>query len=545
MTACYSHSSTGKSALNIAILMQVVLAAGCELQLFTDAEPPSDASALIANLVPANYETARLSVGDPYYVDRDFTLSSLRPGHEDWLWIRTANQDKSVTAQSFLSFDLLDDAVVAVGYDKRASVLPGWLQGWEEASFGVGVSDAAASPLGVWLKPYAAGPVVLGGNLAQGAQGSNSMYVLWLVRQSDLKPTAIDVRPASVILGMGETVQFNATLVDQLAQTINRSFEWSATGGSISSTGLYTAGVTPGTFEVSATESLSGVSGTGVAFITDDGGGSAPEPPPIGDPSLLVDTRAGGQHSIQSSSNLNDALAASGLSIQESCASGNCVGPGFSTNLDGSGTRAFIWNVKKDAGNPDGCVMGGPSQHNWKIWKGMGGTTGTIIVQYKYWSGQTPTGGGAAGNIGEFSHEGGANGHKDIVFFRPGTNDGRIQQASESRSPHAGQKILVQSVSGQPNTGTDGNLFAQVSFDKTDYINQTVVQTLRLVPDSSPGAQNGRAQIWMNGTLVLDYRIGMGTLGWGELQIGGPTWICPPQDQTLYFWDIVVWQPAG
>jgi hypothetical protein len=48
----------------------------------------------------------------------------------------------------------------------------------------------------------------------------------------------------------------------------------------------------------------------------------------------------------------------------------------------------------------------------------------------------------------------------------------------------------------------------------------------------------------MNGQLVLDpQHQRTGSLGWGEVQIGGPTWICPPQDQTMYFWDIVIWQP--
>lgn len=38
-----------------------------------------------------------------------------------------------------------------------------------------------------------------------------------------------------------------------------------------------------------------------------------------------------------------------------------------------------------------------------------------------------------------------------------------------------------------------------------------------------------------------------GDLAWGDIQIGGPTWNTPGpiQNQTQYFWDLVVWNPAS
>ncbi|HEX6315523.1 MAG TPA: hypothetical protein VFZ73_11715, partial [Gemmatimonadaceae bacterium] len=65
------------------------------------------------------------------------------------------------------------------------------------------------------------------------------------------KPAAITVTvlPNAVTLLPGETQQFTA----QVTGTGNTGVVWSATGGTISSAGLYTAGTTPGTHSVVAT----------------------------------------------------------------------------------------------------------------------------------------------------------------------------------------------------------------------------------------------------------------------------------------------------
>jgi Big-like domain-containing protein len=66
--------------------------------------------------------------------------------------------------------------------------------------------------------------------------------------------TAITLTPATVSLQSGQTQQFSAaaSLSNGTTQT-NPVVTWLATGGSINSTGLYTAGLTAGTFTVIAT----------------------------------------------------------------------------------------------------------------------------------------------------------------------------------------------------------------------------------------------------------------------------------------------------
>ena len=62
----------------------------------------------------------------------------------------------------------------------------------------------------------------------------------------------IVVRPDSVMLAPGDSVQFTASGIDRDGQTIYFTPVWNANGGTIDSTGLFIAGMESGTFEVSA-----------------------------------------------------------------------------------------------------------------------------------------------------------------------------------------------------------------------------------------------------------------------------------------------------
>ncbi len=239
---------------------------GCSESANVSVIDESVADGLVTDLMPAQYDTVRLQVGDQYFIDRTYTITDLGPGYQDWLWIRTANDDKAATADDFLTFTLLDSAVVAVAYDRRATTLPDWLQGWPEAPEGIQVSDGA-SPLRVFYQTHGPGPVVLGGNMAGGAVGAQSMYVVLLLPRSALAPTAVAVTPTAVTLEPGETEAFSAPLQDQLGQPIAGEIVWTATGGAITAAGVYTAGATEGTYEVTATEQATSIVGTAQVTI--------------------------------------------------------------------------------------------------------------------------------------------------------------------------------------------------------------------------------------------------------------------------------------
>jgi hypothetical protein len=313
----------------------------------------SSPSGLIIGLEPATYDTARLVQGDRYYVDRDFTLTEIPAAYDGWLWVRTANEDKAVTAESFVSFDLSRPGVVSVAYDRRVTSLPQWLRDWTEAPEVIGVSDGGSSPLRVFHKAYPAGKVTLGGNLASGASGAGSNYVVLLLEESRLEAMQVRVSPASVSLDPGATQQFSARVEDQVGNEVAASIEWSATGGAISAEGLYTAGDVPGNYRVIArdkgygiadTAEVSIVGPTGALQVSTSTSGSDLDPNGY---SVIVD--GSGSRSI----GINDQVTLTGLppgdhSVELGGVASNCGVNGSNprtVNVQAGGTASVAFTV--------------------------------------------------------------------------------------------------------------------------------------------------------------------------------------------------------
>jgi hypothetical protein len=132
-------------------------------------------------ITPPSYTVADLDVGDEYYLDRIYTLTSIPPeldaGTEDW--IKTANSDKSnTTSSNFLQFTISQGSTVYVAYDSRATSLPTWLStNFTLTSLTIGVSDEMGL-FNVYKKDFPAGTISLGGNLAAPAAGAGSNYIV-------------------------------------------------------------------------------------------------------------------------------------------------------------------------------------------------------------------------------------------------------------------------------------------------------------------------------------------------------------------------------
>ena len=124
-----------------------------------------------------------LEVGDQYYVDESFTLSQIPSLLDGGVWIMTANADRLRTSSSYLSFDTDRPVTVYVAYDAGAGAIPSWLRsgnGFTDTGAQVKVNgDPRTSTLRVYRKNYPAGTVSdLAGNLAAGASGANSNYLV-------------------------------------------------------------------------------------------------------------------------------------------------------------------------------------------------------------------------------------------------------------------------------------------------------------------------------------------------------------------------------
>jgi hypothetical protein len=80
--------------------------------------------------------------------------------------------------------------------------------------------------------------------------------------------TRVDVTPSNVTVRVGEQAQFNRTGYDANGNQVPTSGTWSATGGTITQGGNYTAGSTAGDYNVTFTDTASGIQGSAIVHIT-------------------------------------------------------------------------------------------------------------------------------------------------------------------------------------------------------------------------------------------------------------------------------------
>lgn len=144
--------------------------------------------ARVAYLNKENYQVSYLNVGDAYYVDREYKITSIPETMQGFMWISTANDDRDNKDENFLSFMLKEDSRVYVAYDSRATNYPNWLlNDFHRIGKSIGVSEYADN-LDLWEGQFDSGMVALGGNLAEGAQGVESMYVVLVESENSLRP---------------------------------------------------------------------------------------------------------------------------------------------------------------------------------------------------------------------------------------------------------------------------------------------------------------------------------------------------------------------
>jgi hypothetical protein len=136
--------------------------------------PQSASGTLLADLSKTSYQLAHLTVGDAYYIDREYTITSIPDSLEGLLWIRTANDDKVDRNDDFLHFVLNEASIVYVAYDSKIASLPKWLAGWK--GLNEKIVDSRGTQFDVFVQEYPAGEVILGGNC--GTMDDNMYFIL-------------------------------------------------------------------------------------------------------------------------------------------------------------------------------------------------------------------------------------------------------------------------------------------------------------------------------------------------------------------------------
>ena len=118
-----------------------------------------------------NYEVNidSLQNGERVYIDRSYTFTNIPGAITGATYIKTANNDKGSTVNTFLSFTVDEPVTVYVGHDNRITPKPSWLNSFTDTGMDLVTSDTT---LELYSKSFPAGTVVLGGNDGSG----KSMY---------------------------------------------------------------------------------------------------------------------------------------------------------------------------------------------------------------------------------------------------------------------------------------------------------------------------------------------------------------------------------
>ncbi|MCH8041911.1 MAG: DUF1593 domain-containing protein, partial [Nitrospinae bacterium] len=151
------------------------------------------------------------------YVDRNYVFTAVPEELQGATYIKTANNDKSSTGDSFLSFDVNQGVSVFVAHDGRISQIPPWLSSFADTWYLITSGDATFS---IYKKDYASGTITLGGNYGSG----NSMYSVAVVEQGGTvadttPPTAPTIQQALADSASQITVSWTAA-TDEVGVTI-------------------------------------------------------------------------------------------------------------------------------------------------------------------------------------------------------------------------------------------------------------------------------------------------------------------------------------
>ncbi len=139
---------------------------------------------------PAEYQLKYLQEGDNYYLDRNYYLEGIPDDLENLVWVVPNNIDKNNADTEFITLDLDNPGTVYIAYDRRAESPPNWLtENYTSSAYQIQVSDFS-TPMNVWQKEVPAGELVLGGNMAAGAEGAESQYIVILDIPTGIPPVA-------------------------------------------------------------------------------------------------------------------------------------------------------------------------------------------------------------------------------------------------------------------------------------------------------------------------------------------------------------------
>ena len=136
---------------------------------------------VLDNVIPSTtspyFKQNILEVGDKYYIDQDYTLTSIPNELAEGRWLMTTNGGKFNTSTNYVSFSVDRPVTVYIAYDAGATTPPDWMSGFTDTGLSLLTSDPLSPTLTLFSQTFSSGPITLGGNLQGAASGANSNYV--------------------------------------------------------------------------------------------------------------------------------------------------------------------------------------------------------------------------------------------------------------------------------------------------------------------------------------------------------------------------------
>jgi len=119
-----------------------------------------------------------LAVGQLVYVDRTYTFTNVASLGGS-TYIKTANNDKYATGDSFLTFDINRNCTVYCAHDDGITAKPSWMSSWTDTGGNFTFSGSTRT-FSLYSKSFSTGTVTIGGNAGD---VSSSMYMVVVVEQ--------------------------------------------------------------------------------------------------------------------------------------------------------------------------------------------------------------------------------------------------------------------------------------------------------------------------------------------------------------------------
>jgi uncharacterized protein YjdB len=164
-----------------------------------------------------------------------------------------------------------------------------------------------------------------------------------------------------------------------------------------------------------------------------------------------------------------------------------------------------------------------------------------VVVQWKHHLGRTATGGGF-GSVGAFSlvDHGCPEGRRVGTLHGESDGDGAHHMTYEWTGAAPIAPVVIRP--GTPPLRIDA-LTGGVPLE--EYVGRTIVQTLYVQAESAPGASDGVVAALIDDKLVLvKTALPLAVSQFGRITFAGRSPLSL-QRQSEYFWDVLVWEPAG